>query len=146
MPPLSNPRRERFAQALLEGCSADEAFVKAGYSENRGNASRLKAKESISMRLAELQAAAAKASTVSVQSLLSELEEARQKATSLSQLSAVVRAVEAKARVSGLNGNHEWVISDRPVCYEAFDIVAQQAARIEPPVRRRRNLSNKIGV
>jgi phage terminase small subunit len=102
MPPLSNPRWERFAQRLFEGLSADEAYVKAGYSENRGNASRLKANESVSMRVAELQAEIAKENVVSVGSLLAELESARQKATSLDQLSAVVRAIEAKAKVSGL--------------------------------------------
>ena len=47
MPPLRNARHEAFARALFEGETADEAYVKAGYSENRGNASRLKAKESI---------------------------------------------------------------------------------------------------
>ena len=102
MPPLSNPRWERFAQGLFEGLSADEAYVKAGYSENRGNASRLKSNESVSMRVAELQSEIAKENVVSVGSLLAELESARQKATSLDQFSAVVRSIEAKARISGL--------------------------------------------
>jgi phage terminase small subunit len=62
--------------------------VTAGYSENRGNASRLKANESIQTRLAELQAAAAKASEVTVQSLLTELETARERADSAEQFSA----------------------------------------------------------
>ena len=48
MGPLSNGRWERFAQGLFEGLSADEAYVKAGYAANRGNASRLKANESVS--------------------------------------------------------------------------------------------------
>jgi phage terminase small subunit len=54
MPVLSNARHERFAQALAEGLTADEAYQKAGYSENRGNAIRLKANESIKQRLTEL--------------------------------------------------------------------------------------------
>jgi hypothetical protein len=102
MGPLNNPRHEAFARALFEGHSADEAYVKAGYSENRGNASRLKANESISTRVAELQAEAAKASEVTVASLLQELEHARKRADSLDQLSASVKAIEAKAKVSGL--------------------------------------------
>lgn len=102
MPPLTNARHEAFARALFEGETADAAFVKAGYSKNRGNASRLKANENVLRRVSELQSEAARSSQVTVASLLGELEEARQKATSLSQLSAVVRAVEAKARVSGL--------------------------------------------
>ena len=102
MPPLDNPRWERFARALFEGETADAAFVKAGYSKNRGNASRLKANESILARVAELQAAAAKSSEVTVKSLLDELEQARVQATSLRQFSAVVRSIESKARISGL--------------------------------------------
>src|SRR5262249_36088801 len=68
----------------------------------RGNASRLKANESILARVAELQAAAAKSSEVTVKSLLDELEQARVQATSLRQFSAVVRSIESKARISGL--------------------------------------------
>ena len=99
---LANPRHERFAQALFEGGTADAAYLKAGFKANRGNASRLKANENILARLAELQAAAAKASEVTVQSLLGELETARVRADNAEQFSASVRAIEAKARVSGL--------------------------------------------
>ena len=102
MPPLPNPRHERFAQALFKGETADAAYEIAGYKANRGNASRLKANEYILMRLAELQAAASKSAEVSVASLLQELEDAREKASNLDQLSAAVRAIEAKAKVSGL--------------------------------------------
>ena len=47
MPVLSNPRYELFAQVLAAGCSATEAYVKAGYRLNKGNAGRLKANERI---------------------------------------------------------------------------------------------------
>ena len=102
MGPLSNGRWERFAQGLFEGLSADEAYVKAGYSENRGNASRLKANESIIARLSELQTQVAKKSEITVQSLLDELEDARQRTSSLDQLGTVVKAVAEKAKISGL--------------------------------------------
>lgn len=92
MAPLTNPRHERFALALFEGKSADEAYVTAGYSENRGNASRLKANESIQTRLTELQQSVAKEKEVTVASLLQELEEARERATTKDQMSAAVRA------------------------------------------------------
>ena len=52
---LTNSRHERFAQGLAQGKTADEAYVLAGYAENRGNAIRLKANESIVARVAELQ-------------------------------------------------------------------------------------------
>jgi len=99
---LSNPRHERFAQALFEGKSATEAYSDAGYKACRQNASRLMTIDDIQTRLAELQAAAAKASEVTVQSLLSELETARERADNAKQFSASVRAIEAKAKVSGL--------------------------------------------
>jgi phage terminase small subunit len=51
---LPNGRHEKFAQALSRGLSADEAYQAAGFRPNRGNASRLKANESISRRVAEL--------------------------------------------------------------------------------------------
>jgi phage terminase small subunit len=58
MPALKNPRHEKFALALLEGRTADEAYQLAGYRPNRGNAIRLKANERIQTRLRELQAQA----------------------------------------------------------------------------------------
>jgi hypothetical protein len=54
---LPNPRYEAFCQALAKGKGASEAYKKAGFLPNRGNASRLKAKESICRRLAELREA-----------------------------------------------------------------------------------------
>ena len=59
MPILPNPRHEKFAQALAKGKTADEAYQEAGYKPNRGNAATLKANQSISDRVAELQAGAA---------------------------------------------------------------------------------------
>jgi hypothetical protein len=102
VPPLSNPRHERFVQALFEGETADAAYAKAGYKPNDGNCIRLKGNERVKARLIELQTQAAKASEVTVESLLAELEQARSRADSLDQLSAAVRAIEAKAKVSGL--------------------------------------------
>ena len=56
VPALSNPRHELFAQVLAAGCSATEAYVKAGYRLNKGNAGRLKTNEHIRKRVEELQA------------------------------------------------------------------------------------------
>jgi phage terminase small subunit len=55
MPVLSNPKHERFAQELARGKTADEAYRLAGFKPNRGNAATLKAKQSISDRVRELQ-------------------------------------------------------------------------------------------
>ena len=55
MPVLPNQRHESFAQALAQGKTADEAYAQAGFKPNRGNATRLKAIESIRKRVAEIQ-------------------------------------------------------------------------------------------
>lgn len=102
MPPLPNPRHERFAQALFKGETADAAYEIAAYKPNDGNCIRLKGNERVKARLVELQAAAAKASEVTVESLLAELEAARVRADSLDQLSSVVKAISEKAKISGL--------------------------------------------
>jgi hypothetical protein len=99
---LTNPRHERFVQALFEGETADAAYAKAGYKPNDGNCIRLKGNERVQARLAELQEQAAKKSEVTVQSLLDELEAARARADSLDQLSSVVKAISEKAKISGL--------------------------------------------
>ncbi len=57
---LANARHERFAQSLAKGLSADAAHTAAGYKPSRGNAARMKAKESIVARVAELQGSTAK--------------------------------------------------------------------------------------
>ena len=100
--PLTNPRHERFAQALFEGKSAHQAYIDAGYKECRQNAARLTTKDDIKARLSELQTAVAKKSEVTAQSLLDELEAARARADSLDQLSSVVKAISEKAKISGL--------------------------------------------
>ena len=55
MPVLPNQRHEAFAQALAKGKTADEAYTLAGFKPNRGNATRLKANDSIRKRVDELQ-------------------------------------------------------------------------------------------
>jgi phage terminase small subunit len=59
---LTNPKHERFVQALFEGETADAAYAKAGYKPNDGNCIRLKGNERVQARLAELQEQAAKKS------------------------------------------------------------------------------------
>jgi hypothetical protein len=102
MPPLNNARHEAFARGLFEGHSADEAYVKAGYSENRGNASRLKANENIRARVAELQAQAAVDSKVTIESICRELDEANVVAKAKGQAAAMVSAATLRAKLSGL--------------------------------------------
>lgn len=101
MPVLDNPRHEMFAQALASGKTADEAYTTAGFKPNRGNAATLKAKQSISDRVAEIQAIAAERAAVTIDSLTDELEEARAIAVSEKQSSAAVAATLGKAKLHG---------------------------------------------
>jgi phage terminase small subunit len=54
MPALINTRHERFAQALAQLKTAQEAYIEAGYKPNRGNASTLKSKQIIRSRVREI--------------------------------------------------------------------------------------------
>lgn len=54
MPVLKNARHEALAQALAKGKTADDAYQLAGFKPNRGNATRLKANESIRARVDEI--------------------------------------------------------------------------------------------
>lgn len=50
--PLENPRYERFACELAKGSSQYVAYHEAGFTPNRGNATRLNANESVKARVA----------------------------------------------------------------------------------------------
>ena len=75
MPVLENPKHEAFAQALAKGKTADEAYQLAGYAANRGNATRMKANESILGRVTELQGMAAERVVVDREWVLARLIE-----------------------------------------------------------------------
>ena len=102
MPPLDNPRHERFAQALAKGATATEAYVAAGFKAHDGNCSRLRGNERVASRVAELQGRSAKRVEVTVESLAAELEEARALALTEKQTSAAVSATMGKAKLFGL--------------------------------------------
>jgi phage terminase small subunit len=98
---LKNPRHERFAQELAKGRTADRAYAAAGYKENRGNATRLRADLDVSARVAELQERGARLTEVTVQSLIEEAEEARLAAMEAGQYAAAISAIKEKGILSG---------------------------------------------
>jgi hypothetical protein len=102
MPTLKNPRHEAFAQALAAGFTADRAYQAAGYKPHRGNASTLRAKQSIRKRTAELMEQAAERTLVTIDSVTAELEEARAKALIYGQVGPAVSASLGKAKLHGL--------------------------------------------
>lgn len=73
MPVLSNPKHERFAQALAQGLSAAAAYVEAGYAKSDSNASRLSGNEKVRSRVDELLTAGAEKAGVTVQRIVDEL-------------------------------------------------------------------------
>lgn len=58
--PLSDHRKERFANLLVLGMGPTDAHEKAGYSRNSGNAARLKQSQAVSQRVQWLTLEAAK--------------------------------------------------------------------------------------
>lgn len=101
MPILDNPRHERFAQYLLKGKSATEAYVMAGYKGDRTAASRLSTNANIKARVAELQASAASRAEKSVADISLQLDEDRALAHKVQQAGAAVSASVAHAKLFG---------------------------------------------
>jgi terminase small subunit-like protein len=127
--PLKNPRHERFCLGLVEGKSATESYVAAGYQESRHSASRLATKSNIQARLAELQQAASKKTELSIQSIIEELTDLTAKATNRNQFTAAIRAVVEKARIAGLLV--ERVEIGEPGGFEAIDNLPDLIAEIK---------------
>ncbi len=98
---MPNAKHELFAQARAAGSSADEAYAKAGYAPNRGNAARLNANDDTMKRVAELQSKFARRAEVTVESLSAELDEVRTAAIAEKQFSAAVSATMGKAKLHG---------------------------------------------
>lgn len=95
MPALSNPKHEAFARALAKGKSADEAYVLAGYKENRGNATRLKANESVRKRVAQMVAGASKRAEWSAADRLSSLKSIHDDSVKDDKRTAIAAIAEA---------------------------------------------------
>lgn len=57
MPPLDNPKRERFCREYVKDLNATQAYIRAGYNAKNAdaNATRLMGNDGIAARIAELQ-------------------------------------------------------------------------------------------
>lgn len=98
MPILTNTRHERFAQGLAKGLSQLEAYTQAGYKPDRGSATKLAQKASISQRIAEIAAPAVEKSKVTAEYLLErlcmEIEGEVEDATQTGRVSAMKLAAQ----------------------------------------------------
>lgn len=99
---LNNPRWERFAQELAKGKTADQAYVIAGYTQDRGHATRLAANGSIQARMSELLSKAAEVTLITVESLTHEYKRNLADARIAGQHGVVVRALDSLAKLHGL--------------------------------------------
>lgn len=104
MPALANPRHERFAQELAKGKTADEAYQEAGYSENRGNATRLKANESVTARVAEIQGKAAQRVEITIASATEHLLRLATKAEAIGDPAGIQASRASVMDACKLNG------------------------------------------
>jgi hypothetical protein len=104
--PLSNPKRELYAQGLSRGLDQTKAQVEAGYKPNRGNAARLNADESIRTRVAYLQGRNIQKQdaerSVSLADLHRELDLALDIAVKSSDARAIVMITQTRAKLGGL--------------------------------------------
>jgi phage terminase small subunit len=73
MPILKNARRERFAQEIVKGTTASEAYVIAGYKRDDGNASKLLANPEIQARIQEITSVALKKAGLTGEQVIAEL-------------------------------------------------------------------------
>lgn len=73
MPILKNSKHERFAQGLAKGLTATDAYAEAGYSGDRGHASRLAANGNIKARVTEVLTGAASRVEITQARVLEEL-------------------------------------------------------------------------
>ena len=55
MPVLNDPKREKFAQLVARGIPATEAYERAGYQRNSGNAANMRKRPEINKRIDEIQ-------------------------------------------------------------------------------------------
>ncbi|WP_234825350.1 hypothetical protein [Agrobacterium pusense] len=131
MPVLKNARHETFAQGLAKGLTADEAYQKAGFKPNRGNAATLKANQSVLDRVAEIQGKAAAKAGVTIQSLTDELEQARGIAIAEKQSSAAVAATMGKAKLHGLGVEHKRVSGS----FQLITLTQEQIGKLTPDER-----------
>ncbi len=88
---LQNAHHERFAQNLVKGMSATEAYEKAGYKPNDQNAARLTRNDEVRARCAELMAPAVKATELSVERVLEEM-----KRLAFYDMTAVLKVTDGK--------------------------------------------------
>lgn len=128
MPILDNARHERFARALAQGMTQEDAYEEAGYKRSVHHASRLARHGKVQARVAELQERAAAKVEVTLGWLIEQAvgiaKDARQAGSYAAAVSAIKEAgVLTGLRVERQSREHEGhiaVISDEPMSAEEW--------------------------
>ena len=124
MPALENPRWERFAQELAKGKTADESYQCAGYSEHRGNASRLSANENVLRRVAEIQERGAVRAEITREKLITRLTDLAVKAEGLIETQGATAVQATRATLMDIGKLQGWIIerkeTGQPGEFEAY--------------------------
>lgn len=105
MPPLDNPRHEKFAQEMAKGNSAAAAYQLAGYDADEKSAEtagpRLFRNVQVQSRVAELQQRGATRAEITLETLIDDAERIQHGAEAAEQWSAANSALQTKAKLSG---------------------------------------------
>ena len=133
MPALKNARHERFAQELAKGATADAAYQEAGFSPNRGNATRLKANESVLARVEELKEKAAERTVITIESLTDRLNKIAEKGEAKDEAPMLQVARAAIMDICKLNG---WVVDRSKVAFDLSLLTLDELAVLEPILAR----------
>lgn len=105
MAALTNPKHERFAQALAKGSTATDAYAEAGYKPHDSNAARLSGNDRIQARVTELLERAAHRVEISVATVTERLLKIAEKGEGSAEaplLSVARAALMDAAKLNGL--------------------------------------------
>jgi hypothetical protein len=101
MPKLKNPRHEQFARAVAKGGYKIRAYRDAGYSADRGAASRLSRTVKVHARICELQERSADRVVATIARRIQKAHAAYEAATAANQFDAARAALREIAILAG---------------------------------------------
>ncbi len=104
MPVLKDPREEKYCQLRAQGLILEEAYEKAGWKRHRGNAARMSAREPIKARIAEILAAAAQATGITIERVTHDLLRIAAKAEALGSAPGLAVSRAAIVDAANING------------------------------------------
>jgi len=102
MPALRNYRQERFVMFIVEGKSANQAYIDAGYKPDNANAVRLTTNDKVKARIAELRAETARKTTTTAAGLAADALRLQKMAEQQGNVTAAVAALKERGVLTGV--------------------------------------------